>query len=698
MLHSSRRSFLKAMAGAAAASRFNVSKLAALAISEGRPDLADVVPNRSPLAENRFYPFPLTSIRPKGWLLKQLRIQANGLSGHLDEFWPDVGPQSGWLGGDGEAWERGPYFLDGLLPLAHLLQDDRLVEKSRRWVDWTLTHRTSNGMFGPTRNDDWWPRMVMLKVLTQHHEATGDSRVLEAMESYFSYQLRMLGSRPLSDWGKFRWQDEALSVVWLYNRSGNRKLLQLAELLHQQGYDWRKQFESFEFKQKTRLEDLGLANGQMPSDRAMQSHGVNNAMALKSSAIWWLFSHDADDRSGVARQLAALDTYHAMPTGMFSADEHLAGRNPSQGVELCAVVETMFSLEQVIAILGDASLGDRLEKIAYNALPAALTHDMWAHQYDQQTNQIECTLAQRPWTTNGPESNLFGLEPNFGCCTANMHQGWPKFAASLWMAGAEGGIAAIAYAACELTTRIAGVTVHIEEETTYPFDGHISFSVRAEKPIRFPLALRIPRWAEGAKVTFNDSPPEVASAGHFTAMKREWKSGDRVRLELPLAARARRWDDNSLVVERGPLLFSLPIETAWEKLRTRGMTADWEARPKSAWNYALEMDERNPRLTEVASNSKTGKSVFDLDGALIRVEVPGRKTSQWKAENGVAGEMPSRKVSSTEPLEKLSLVPYGSAKLRITVFPAAAPSNASGAPAQRINEKSIYPAQKKRSV
>ena len=133
-----------------------------------------------------------------------------------------------------------------------------------------------------------------------------------------------------------------------------------------------------------------------------------------------------------------------------------------------------------------------------------------------------------------------------------------------------------------------------------------------------------------------------------------------------------------MVVERGPLLFSLPIETAWEKLRTRGMTADWEARPKSEWNYALEVNELNPRLAEMSRKSTTGESVLELGGAPIRVEVRGKKASQWKAENGVAGEMPSTKVSSPEPLEKLTLVPYSAAKLRITVFPVTGPSDPSG--------------------
>src|SRR6187200_1413484 len=120
-----------------------------------------VVRNRAPLQPGAFAPLPLGSIEPDGWLRRQLEIQAKGLTGRLDELWPDVGPQSGWLGGAGESWERGPYYLDGLLPLAYLLKNDALIAKASRYVEWTLTHQQPSGWIGPPSNTDWWPNMVM---------------------------------------------------------------------------------------------------------------------------------------------------------------------------------------------------------------------------------------------------------------------------------------------------------------------------------------------------------------------------------------------------------------------------------------------------------------------------------------------------------------------------------------------------------
>src|SRR5712692_7030933 len=288
-----------------------------------------------------------------------------------------------------------------------------------------------------------------------------------------------------------------LCVLWLYNRTGDAFLLDLLDLLHAQSFDWTDIFTHFPFwRPQTAHYDL-------------RAHVVNVAMALKEPALYWLYSGGETGHPQGASLLGiqSLTTYHGQMNGMFSGDEMLAGTHPSQGTELCAVVEYMFTLENLVSILGHDPYADMLEKVAFNALPATITADWRGHQYDQQVNQVMCTLAKRNWTYNGDEANLFGLEPNFGCCTANMHQGWPKFAARLWMATEDGGVAAIAYPPCRVNALVAdSIHVLLEVDTDYPFGEDIMIRVHLPKAARFPMKLRIPGWCETPQLSINGQP------------------------------------------------------------------------------------------------------------------------------------------------------------------------------------------------
>ena len=614
---------------------------------------------------------PLGEIQPTGWLQRQLRIQADGLGGHLDEFWPDVGPNSGWLGGTGESWERGPYFIDGLLPLAWQLNDEGLKAKAMRFVEWTLMHQAPNGMIGPASNDDWWPRMVMLKVLAQYHDATGDPRVIPVMSKYFHYQLSALPAKPLQDWGKYRWQDEVLIVEWLYRRTGDARLFELAGVLQQQGFDWVASFKDFRYTGPTTREFLSTTATGGNKPEGMQTHGVNNGQALKTAAVRFRWNGDAAEKANYDRQVSTLDQYHGMPNGMFSCDEHLAGLDPSHGTELCTVVETMFSMEIALATFGDPAIGDRLETIAFNALPGTFTDDMWAHQYDQQPNQVQVGLNSKPWTTNGPESNLYGLEPNFGCCTANFHQGWPKFAASLWMRSPEGGLVAALYAPCTVHTTVEKHSVQLQTDTDFPFREGVRITVRPEIQMRFPLRFRIPGWAHGATVLINGV--QISSAvlpGTFHLVDRTWKVGDVVDLHLPMKPRVSRGFHQSLTLSRGPLVFSLDPGENWVKLRERGMTADWQVFPAGPWNYALLVNEDGVGQILV-EELPLGAKPFAVAEPSVVLHVAGRQLNRWRSEDGVAAPVPAGVQAGDASQVPLRLVPYGTAKLRITAFPEA---------------------------
>lgn len=615
------------------------------------------VDSRAPLTPTPFLQLPLGAIEPRGWLLGQLKLQAWGITGHLDEIWPDVGPESGWLGGTGEDWERGPYYLDGLVPLAYLLRDDYLIAKARRWIEWAIGSQQPDGSFGPQHRPDWWSRMPMLKALIQHHEATGDERVLDLLARYYRHKLDNLAARPLEKWAQARGGDAIYGVYWLYNRTGDAFLLDLAEAIFRQTIDWTSIFHDFPYRERQTQFDHRI-------------HVVNVAMAVKEPGLFYLQSGDSRHREAPRVGIESLMRYHGLVNGIFSGDEWLAGPDPSQGTETCAVVEYMFSLEVLARTLGDPDYADRLERVAFNALPACQTPDLWGHQYDQQPNQVLCSLAKRNWTANREDSNLFGLAPNFGCCTANLHQGWPKLAASLWAATPDGGLAVLAYAPSAVTARVGpGDEVRVVEETDYPFQGSIRLTVRCARPVVFPLTLRVPGWCSGATVGIADEPAASLGAGHFHTIRRTWRDGDVVTLDLPMDVRLTRWHRNSLGVERGPLVYALAVGEAWRKLRGSEPCPDWEVHPTTPWNFGLVVDPADPAASFRVESGPVGFQPFDPVNAPVRLVGRGRRIPEWQLVDNSAGPLPESPVASAEPEEEVVLVPYGCARLRVSEIP-----------------------------
>ena len=614
-----------------------------------------------------FKPLPLGTVKPAGWLKNQLHIQADGLSGHLDEFWPDI-KDSAWFGGSAEGWERTPYWLDGVIPLAYLLDNNRLKEKVQRYVDYIIQHQHEDGWLGPKLEDirlhDIWSLFLALKMLIQYHEATDDSQIITTIEKCLRGIDRHIDRSPLFNWAQFRWFETLIPIYWLYEKTGETWLLELATKLHAQGFNWGAFFEDWPMTNPT---EMGRWN--------YMSHVVNNAMAIKAHGLWWLKSGKEADRAVVYDMIEKLDRYHGMATGVFTGDECLAGKSPIQGTELCAVVEYIYSLEVLLSIMGDPVFGDRLEKIAFNALPATFSPDMWTHQYDQQVNQVECSIKEhRPWNTNRPDANIFGLEPHYGCCTANFSQGWPKFAVNLWMQAEDRGLAAVAYAPSLVTKTIDGCQVEVKLDTEYPFRETMRLTVATDKPVRFPLLLRIPQWAAKAALRIGNEEMEQPAPKTFFRLEREWHGSTEILLTFPMESIISQRPNNAVAIERGPLVYALKIGDDWKRVNEdkphRELPhADYEVYPTTPWNYALDISEETLQEDLNFTEHPIGEYPFSPDGSPISCTVKGRSVPDWQIENGSAGEMPKNPVISTESIEELTLLPYGCTNLRVTEFP-----------------------------
>lgn len=622
-----------------------------------------------------FQPLPLGSVKPAGWLLEQLKLQAGGLTGHLDEFWPDV-KDSGWIGGKAEGWERAPYWLDGLVPTAYLLDDKRLKQKAERWMDYILKHQLPDGWLGPEQGAgpfgfnaplqdprDPWPQFIILKAMTQYEEATGDKRVIPAIEKSLQGLNVQLDRKPLDNWNFFRWGDFYVTIFWLYDHTGEPWLLDLARKVGSQGYNWPKHFSNLPIKEKSKGWNW-------------EGHVVNNAMGLKTPALLYRLTGRDNFKKIASSAYEELDRWHGEANGLMSGDECLAGRSPSQGTELCAIVESMFSLETSISVLGNVEFADRLEKIAFNALPAAFTPDYWCHQYVEQSNQVLCAYLRQPiYTTNRGGANVFGLEPQFGCCLSNMHQGWPKFVSHLWMATPDHGLAAVAYAPCVVRTQVSGIPISIELKTDYPFSESLSFQVTAPQPVDFPLYLRVPGWAEGASLKLPDGSVQNLKPGSFQKLSRRWSGKETVVLSLPMSFRLRKGYQDAASVERGPLVFSLGLKEQWKifqpfKWQPPGKPKnDFAVIPDSPWNYALDLDRNHPENSLTVKPGELKGNPFTLSGAPITVLARGKRLETWVMDQGVAMPPPQSPVNSLAPEENLVLVPYGSTRLRITEFP-----------------------------
>lgn len=648
------------------------------------PDVTAVVTDRPAAAADTgalrplaLESLPLGSIRPEGWLRKQLELQRDGLNGHLAEIsaWLDKSDNAWLVPGARNGWEESPYWLRGYSRLAYILGDSAMIAEARSWFEPVMASQRPDGFFGPENRQkghpEIWAQMIMLDCLQGYYEYSGDPRVLKLMRAYFDWEMSVPDEDFLEDyWENCRGGDNIWSVIWYYRHTGDASVLPLIEKIHRNNADCTR--------------PAALPNW----------HNVNIAQYFREPAEAALLSGDSTLTAATYNVYELVRrTFGQVPGGMFGADENarIGYIDPRQGTETCGFAEQMASDGIMLAINADPLWAENMEDVAFNSFPAAMTADLKALRYLTAPNQtVSDSRNHHPGIDNrGPFLNMNPFSSR--CCQHNHGLGWPAFTQSLAYATPDGGVAYAVYAPNRATVGVAGgKTVTISEDTRYPFSDTLRFEISAPEKARFPLYFRIPSWTDKAVVAVDGTRLSVRpEAGKYLKLEREWADGDRVELIFPMKLSVRRWavNRNSASVDYGPLTLSLKIAERYEKIDSRASAigdshwidgADPEKWPAyeiyadSPWNYALVLPDDKPTagLTVERLPWPADDRPFTTAGVPLLVKAKGRLIPSWGIDaDGLTGVLPPESAPRAEQTDDITLIPMGAARLRISSFP-----------------------------
>jgi uncharacterized protein len=644
------------------------------------------------------------SVKPEGWLRRYLEKQRHGLTGHLEVAGFPYDTRL-WACGvikkqDGEPWwpyEQTAYFVDGLTRCGYLLGDPGLIAKAQSQFEYVLTHADPGGYLGPKNcmprmQAGRWPHMIFFRGMIAYYMATGDGRVIPALKRhYLNRDCAYVGHRDVCN---------VEILAWLFEKTGDTRLRDQA-IAAWEGYS-RSGYSPY------------LTNEAMLSDKPVAEHGVTYCETAKLPAILYSITGDQKYLRTSLNAFNKLDNGQMLVDGVVSSSEKIRGNTPLDSHETCDIADYTWSAGHLLAITGNASWADRIERAVFNAATGAVRNDFKGLQYFSCPNQViaadnSCHAKQ----STGGQWMSYRPKPGTECCTGEVHRIMPNYVARMWMQAGPSDVVAALYGPSCLKAAIGAdqTPVEIVQETEYPFGEQVDFSIRTPKAVEFTLHLRIPGWCKGAKLSVNGQPCKMAmKAGTFVAMKRKFSQNDRVTLTLPMELSLKNWSGGGAYIERGPLLFAMAIEENWQiDAKDRNSSPEfpaWNCYAASPWNYALDVTARTLACDVSLIRRSVGSDPWTLEAPPIELRVPARRVRGWKLrkatlirfENHRLVEKPGcdpqwvgfpdekrghfvftpplpategLKARLSKKVETIRLVPYGVTHLRLTLFPLA---------------------------
>lgn len=633
---------------------------------------------------------PPGAVQPDGWLRGYLEKQASQLGSKLPQvsfpftgaYWAEEQEAESWA-----PWEQKGYWIDGATRLALVLQDQELLAQARKPIEYTLSHVDTEGYLGPEFFQDpkgdfhRWPHTVFFRSLAAVSDGQaaprgfGGAQIAEAMKRHYLSDHASYGT-PVRNVTNIE------NMLWCYEKTGDPRLLALAEK------SWR---EYSTVAGATLQGDLSAL--RVFADTPIHAHGVTYIEIAKQPAILYMYTGKEEYlKFALAAQRRIFD-HHMLISGIPSTSEYYQTITSLDSHETCDIADHTWSWGYLLLATGNAVWADRVERACFNAGPGAIKNDWKALQYFSCPNQFLATLdSDHNWPVfNEHGGRYMAYQPNPGlntaCCGGNVHRIFPNYVIRMWMQTNDGGLAAVLYGPSRVKASVGPdkQPVEIVQRTNYPFHEQIQFEIQSSHAVSFPLSLRIPGWCDAPRLTVNGAPVTAPPSGHgFVVLHRNFHPGDVITLTLPMKVAVSHWPQGGIGVERGPLVYSLPIQEKWStKVEPKYTTPEfptWEARPDSDWNYGLNLDTQKleSEVEVKVSPAASHQLLNPWEAPPITITVPARKIEDWELEtnpDNVAQKftpcLPDLSTSKvSDALERISLVPYGSTQLRVTIFPA----------------------------
>ena len=625
-----------------------------------------------------FIPLPPGAVQPAGWLRDWCLAARDGFTGHMDEYdaefkraWaPDHKMTDEHLDWPKGAWpyEGGGYWFDGLTRLGYVLHDEALIQQAKRRLEVVVTNMNPDSILflwwlnksNPEHrnwilvSDAWpmWANGLLGRALAGYYAGSGDKRVLRTLEAGYS------GDR---DWLRLGW---GMSNPWpafdTYTWTGNPEIAAALTAL---------------FSINGGGKNSGAASWnryrQMPDlrpDAEKNDHVVHFLESTTPWALGYLWTGNRDFLDATLAWHDLLERESMQPSGVPVADEYYGPTGAFRGTETCDVAGYLWSQIALLTVSGQGRLADRVERAFFNAGPATVARDFKTHVYFQSPNRV---VDKSPPFPHGPQAEGNSYKPKHYplCCTAALNRIVPNYVMHLWMATYDNGLAATHYGPSTVSAMVADrIPIEIVCRSDYPFNDVIAMTVKPARAATFPLSFRIPGWCKNPTLSVNGTALDpVPDAKGFVRVERTWAPGDAIRLQLPMVASVQTGRDNNAQVapfasiSYGPLLFALPIPDT-----TDPNTPD----PAAKWRYALNVQE--PSLV-VERGVMPAKWDWPL-AAPLKLRANAVEVV-WNPE-AKAPSLPLLPVAMRGSLERLTLVPYGCTKFRISMFPVTAASEA----------------------